>query len=171
VDKKGHDVPVGEVGEVLISGPTVMKGYYRNPEATAEVLQNGWLRTGDLGHFDAEGYLYIVDRVKDMIIRGGLNIYTAQVEQIIARMAAVEEVAVIGVDEPTWGQEVLAVVQVKSGDTLTEKAVIDFCKENLAAFKCPRYVRFVDQLPKTAIGKVRKHELIDQFGNVALRKK
>lgn len=171
VDKKGHDVPVGEVGEVLISGPTVMKGYYRNPEATAEVLQNGWLRTGDLGHFDAEGYLYIVDRVKDMIIRGGLNIYTAQVEQIIARMAAVEEVAVIGVDEPTWGQEVLAVVQVKSGDTLTEKAIIDFCKGNLAAFKCPRYVRFVDQLPKTAIGKVRKHELIDQFGNVALRKK
>ena len=105
----------------------------------------------------------------------GLHQQSQEIEQAATAVnqmtAAVEEVAVIGVDEPTWGQEVIAAVQLKSGDTLTEKAVIDFCKENLAAFKCPRYVRFVDQLPKTAIGKVRKHELIDQFGNVALRKK
>ncbi|NLN94106.1 MAG: long-chain-fatty-acid--CoA ligase [Candidatus Hydrogenedens sp.] len=170
VDKAGKDLPVGEIGEVLIAGPTVMKGYYRNPEATAEVLQDGWLKTGDLGHFDSEGYLYIVDRVKDMIIRGGLNVYTAQVEQIIARMDAVEEVAVIGVDEATWGQEVLAVVKIKEEHSLTEKEVIAFCRENLAAFKCPRYVRFIDELPKTAIGKVRKHELHTRFAKIAMGK-
>lgn len=170
VDKSGRDLPVGEIGEVLISGPTVMKGYYRNPKATAEVLQDGWLKTGDLGHFDSEGYLYIVDRVKDMIIRGGLNIYTAQVEQIIARMDAVEEVAVIGVQEATWGQEVLAVVKIKEDHSLTEKEVIAFCRKNLAAFKCPRFVRFIDELPKTAIGKVRKHELHTRFAKIATGK-
>ena len=147
-----------------------MKGYYRNPEATAEVLSDGWLKTGDLGHFDEQGYLYIVDRVKDMIIRGGMNIYSAQVEQVIAAMDAVQEVAVIGLEEPTWGQEVLAVVEVKPGHTLEAKAVIDFCREHLAAYKCPKYVRFVEALPKTAIGKVRKHELAAQFADVALRR-
>lgn len=170
VDENGKDLPVGGVGEILISGPTVMKGYYKDPEATAEVLVDGWLKTGDLGCFDAEGYLYIVDRVKDMIIRGGLNIYTAQVEQVIARMPEVEEVAVVGVEEATWGQEVLAVVKVKAEETLEEQAVIAFCKEHLAAFKCPRFVRFMDELPKTAIGKVRKHELLRQYGDIADRK-
>ncbi len=170
VDKDGKDLPVGEVGEILISGPTVMKGYYRNPEATAEVLTDGWLKTGDLGHFDEQGYLYIVDRVKDMIIRGGMNIYSAQVEQVIAAMTEVQEVAVIGVDEPTWGQEVLAVVEVKPGHTLEAKTVINFCREHLAAYKCPKHVRFIEALPKTAIGKVRKHELAEQFGDIASRK-
>lgn len=170
VDKNGRDLPVGEVGEILISGPTVMKGYYRNPEATAEVLTDGWLKSGDLGHFDEQGYLYIVDRVKDMIIRGGMNIYSAQVEQVIATMTEVQEVAVIGVNEPTWGQEVLAVVEVKSGHTLEAKTVINFCREHLAAYKCPKYVRFVETLPKTAIGKVRKNELGEQFRGITSRK-
>lgn len=170
VDKEGKDLPVGEVGEILISGPTVMKGYYHNPEATAEVLADGWLKTGDLGHFDEHWYLYIVDRVKDMIIRGGMNIYSAQVEQVIAAMTEVQEVAVIGVDEPTWGQEVLAVVEVKPGHTLEAKTVINFCREHLAAYKCPKHVRFIEALPKTAIGKVRKHELAEQFGDIASRK-
>lgn len=171
VDKEGKDVPVGAIGEILISGPTVMKGYYRNPEATAEVLQDGWLKTGDLGHFDEEGYLYIVDRVKDMIIRGGMNIYSAQVEQVIAAIPEVQESAVIGVDEPTWGQEVLAVVELKPGHTLEEKTVIEFCKKHLAAYKCPKYIRFEETLPKTAIGKVRKHELADRFKDISARKK
>jgi len=170
VDRSGKDLPVGEVGEILISGPTVMKGYYKNPEATAEVLKDGWLKTGDLGHFDAEGYLYIVDRVKDMIIRGGMNIYTAQVEQVIAQMPEVADVAVIGVEEPTWGQEVLAVIELKPEQALEEQAVIAFCKKHLAAFKCPRFVRFLEKLPKTAIGKVRKHELTAQFAEVALKR-
>lgn len=171
VDKSGKDLPVGEVGEILISGPTVMKGYYKNPEATAEVLKDGWLKTGDLGHFDQEGYLYIVDRVKDMIIRGGMNIYTAQLEQVIAAMPQVADVAVIGVEEPTWGQEVLAVVQLNPEQTLEEQEVVAYCKQHLAAFKCPRFVRFVDALPKTAIGKVRKHELIAKYGDIALKRR
>ncbi len=171
VDKNGKDLPVGEVGEILVSGPTVMKGYYKNPQATAEVLADGWLKTGDLGHFDHDGYLYIVDRVKDMIIRGGMNIYSAQVEQVIAAMPEVQEVAVIGVEEPTWGQEVLAVIELKPEHTLEEKAVIAFCKEHLATFKCPKYVRFVETLPKTAIGKVRKHELAAQYSSITQKKR
>lgn len=170
VDREGKDLPVGEVGEILISGPTVMKGYFKNPEATAEVLKDGWLKSGDLGHFDSEGYLYIVDRVKDMIIRGGMNVYTAQVEQVIAQMPEVADVAVIGVEEPTWGQEVLAVIELKPDETVDEQAVIAFCKKHLATFKCPRFVRFLDKLPKTAIGKVRKHELSALFAGVALKR-
>ncbi len=167
VDPEGKDLPVGDVGEILVSGPTVMKGYYKNPEATAEVLQGGWLKTGDLGCFDDKARLHVVDRVKDMIIRGGLNIYPVQVEQVIARMPEVEEVSVVGVDEPTWGQEVLAVVKLKENCTLTEKQVVAFCGEHLAQYKRPRFVRFVDELPKTAIGKVRKNELSRQFKDVA----
>ena len=167
VDPEGRDVPAGEVGEILVSGPTVMKGYYKNPEATAEVLQGGWLKTGDLGRFDEKARLHVVDRVKDMIIRGGLNVYPVQVEQVIMRMPEVEEVAVVGVDEPTWGQEVLAVVKLKEGCELTEKQVIAFCGDHLAQYKRPRFVRFVSELPKTAIGKVRKNELAAQFRDVA----
>jgi long-chain acyl-CoA synthetase len=166
VDADGKDVPAGEVGEILVSGPTVMKGYYKNPEATAEVLQGGWLKTGDLGRFDELACLHIVDRVKDMIIRGGLNIYPVQVEQVITRMPEVEEVSVVGVDEPTWGQEVLAVIMLKEDCTLTEKQVIAFCGEHLAQYKRPRFVRFVTELPKTALGKVRKNELARQFQDV-----
>ncbi len=168
VDPEGKDVPVGEVGEILVSGPTVMKGYYKNPEATAEVLQGGWLKTGDLGCFDDKARLHIVDRVKDMIIRGGLNIYPVQIEQVIMRMPEVEEVSVVGVEEPTWGQEVLAVVKLKEGCSLTEKQVIAFCGEHLAQYKRPKFVRFADELPKTAIGKVRKNELSRQFKDIAL---
>jgi long-chain acyl-CoA synthetase len=166
VDAEGKDMPVGEVGEILISGPTVMKGYYKNPEATAEVLQGGWLKTGDLGCFDDKARLHIVDRVKDMIIRGGLNIYPVQIEQVISRMPEVEEVSVVGVEEPTWGQEVLAVVKLNADCTLTEKQVIAFCGEHLAQYKRPKFVRFVDELPKTAIGKVRKNELAKQFKDI-----
>jgi acyl-CoA synthetase (AMP-forming)/AMP-acid ligase II len=143
-----------------------MKGYYKNPEATAEVLQGGWLKTGDLGRFDEHACLHIVDRVKDMIIRGGLNIYPVQVEQVIARMPEVEEVSVVGVEEPTWGQEVLAVIKLKENCSLTEKQVIAFCGEHLAQYKRPRFVRFANELPKTAIGKVRKNELAKQFKDV-----
>jgi len=106
-----------------------------------------------------------------MIIRGGMNIYTAQVEQVIAAMPQVADVAVIGVEEPTWGQEVLAVVQLNPDQTLEEQEVVAYCKQHLAAFKCPRFVRFVDALPKTAIGKVRKHELIAKYGDIALKRR
>jgi len=169
VDRQGRDVPMGKVGEILVAGATVMKGYYKNPEATQEVLKGGWLYTGDLGRFDEEGYLYIVGRLKDMIIRGGQNIYPAQVENVLLKLAGVEEVCVVGVEEPRWGQEVLAIVKLAEGQSLTERDVVDFCRDNLANYKCPRYVRFVNELPKTATGKVRKNVVAARFADIAKR--
>ncbi len=169
VNPDGGDVPFGEIGEIIVSGPTVMKGYYKNPAATEEVLKNGWLRTGDLGRLDEEGYLYVVGRLKDMIIRGGQNIYPAQIESVLLKLEGVAEVAVIGIDEPRWGQEVLALVKRAEGAELTERQVLDFAKKNLAQYKCPKYVRFVDELPKTATGKVRKNVLVEQFEDLAKR--
>jgi acyl-CoA synthetase (AMP-forming)/AMP-acid ligase II len=148
-----------------------MKCYYKNPEATAEVLKDSWLRTGDLGRLDGDGYLYIVGRLKDMIIRGGQNIYPAQIESVLSKMPGVEEVCVVGVEEARWGQEVLAVVKAAEGATLTEKDVLEFSKEHLAPYKCPQYVRFVDDIPKTATGKVKKHLVAGQFTDIAAKKK
>lgn len=170
VDREGCDVAVGDVGEIVVSGPTVMKGYYKNPEATAEVLKDGWLYTGDLGRFDADGYLYIVGRLKDMIIRGGQNIYPAQVESVLTRLQGVEEACVVGIEELRWGQQVLAVIKVAEGHTLTEEEVIQFSKEHLAPYKCPEYVRFVDQFPKTATGKIKKGIVQEQFKDIAKKK-
>ncbi len=166
VDEQGVDVPTGEVGEIIIAGPTVMKGYYKKPEATAATIKNGWLYTGDLGRFDDEGYLYIVGRVKDVIIRGGLNIYPQQVENVISRIPGVEECCVVGVEEARWGQEVLAVIKKADGVSLTEDDVMKHCREHLAAYKCPRYVRFADALPKTATGKIKKNEVASTFSPI-----
>ncbi len=169
VGEDGNDVPVGDVGEIWVAGPAVMKGYYKNPEATAEVLQDGWLRTGDLGRFDEDGYLYIAGRLKDMIIRGGQNVYPQQVENVLSKLEGVAECCVVGVEEPRWGQEILAAIQLAEGHTLTEEEVMAFCQERLAAYKCPRLVRFVDELPKTATGKIRKVEVAAQFADAAKR--
>ncbi len=167
VDSNGVDLPPGEIGEIWISGPTVMKGYYKNAKATEEVLKDGWLRTGDLGRFDEENYLYVVGRLKDMIIRGGQNIYPAQVESVLSKFPGVAEVAVVGVEEARWGQEVLAVIKKAEGATVEEKQVIAFAREHLAQYKCPKFVRFVDEMPKTATGKIRKNVLAEQFANLA----
>jgi long-chain acyl-CoA synthetase len=167
VDENGVDVPFGEVGEIFIAGPTVMKGYYKDPEATAEVLRDGWLHTGDLGRFDEEGYLYIVGRVKDMIIRGGQNIYPQQIEDVISRLPGVEECCVVGVEEARWGQEVLAVVKRTENINLAESDVIKHCRQYLASYKCPAFVRFVDELPKTPTGKIKKIEVAASFANIA----
>jgi long-chain acyl-CoA synthetase len=166
-DESGKEVPFGEVGEILIAGPTVMKGYYKDPEATAEVLRDGWLHTGDLGRFDEDGYLYIVGRVKDMIIRGGQNIYPQQIEDVISRLPGVEECCVVGVDEARWGQEVLAVVKRTENINLAESDVIKHCRQYLASYKCPAFVRFVDELPKTPTGKIKKMEVAASFANIA----
>ena len=167
VDDEGRDVPIGEIGEILVSGPSVMKGYYKNPEATAEVLKGGWLATGDLGRMDEDGYLFVVGRKKDMIIRGGLNVYPLQIENIISKLQGVEECCVVGVDEPRWGQEILAVVKMVEGQMLTEEKILHVCREELAPYKQPRYVRFVDALPKTATGKTKKVEVARQFADIA----
>ena len=167
VNDDGQDVPVGDVGEVWIAGPSVMKGYYKDPAATAEVLKGGWLATGDLGRIDSDGYLFIVGRKKDMIIRGGLNVYPQQIENVISRLAGVEECAVVGVEEPRWGQEILAVVKLADGQTIGEDEILRLCRAELAPYKQPRFVRFVEALPKTATGKIKKVEIAAQFADLA----
>src|SRR3954465_13708849 len=159
VDEDGKEVEQGEVGEIAIKGPNVMKGYWRKDEATDEVMDDGWFHTGDMAKVDEEGYFFIVDRKKELIIRGGYNVYPREVEEVLYGHPAVQEVAVIGVpdDRPAGG--VCAVVALKAGESLDEQAVIAYCKERLAAYKYPRTVQFRDELPKNATGKILKKEL------------
>lgn len=164
VDDQDRDLPVGEVGEIIVKGPTVMKEYYRQPEETAQALRGGWLHTGDLGKYDARGFLYFVDRKKDMIKSGGLNIYSKEVEEVLAQHPKIAEAVVIGVPDEKWGETVKAVVVVKEGEKLTAEEVIQFCRERLASYKKPTSVAFLDSLPKTQFGgKVLKRELRQMF--------
>jgi fatty-acyl-CoA synthase len=155
----GTDAGVGEVGEVVVSGPNVMAGYWDDPERTAEVLRDGWYHTGDAGSLDDEGYLYIRDRFKDMIISGGENVYPAEVESVMLELPDVQEVAVIGVPDPHWGEVGLAVVVPAPGAPQDGDALRARLRERLAGFKVPKEVRFVTELPKTATGKIRKPDL------------
>ena len=149
----------GERGEIQIKGHNVMKGYWKKPEATAEALKGGWFATGDIAVRDADGYYFIVDRKKDMILRGGYNVYPREVEEILYAHPAIAEAAVIGIPHPTHGEEVKAVVVLKAGASVTEEALIAHCREHLAAYKAPRVVEFREGLPKTATGKILKREL------------
>jgi long-chain acyl-CoA synthetase len=159
-DDDGNELPVGATGEVLISGPTLMAGYWGKPAATAESIRDGWLHTGDIGRLDDEGYLYITDRKKDMIIRGGENIYCVEIEQRLVAHEEVLDAAVIGVPHPELGEEVKAVVQVAAGSTLTEQDVQQWVAETLAGFKVPTYVELRDdKLPRNASGKLLKNAL------------
>jgi len=164
VDKQDQDVPVGEVGEIVYRGPTVMKEYYNNPEGTAEAMQGGWFHSGDLVREDSEGYIYIVDRAKDMIISGGENIYAAEVEEVIFSHPGVVEAAVVGVPDSQWGESVKAVVVVRKGENVTEEGIIAHCKKNLASYKKPKTVEFTDELPRNASGKVLKYKLRENTG-------
>jgi long-chain acyl-CoA synthetase len=159
VDDEDRPLPVGEIGEVCVRGPNVMLGYYRMPEETARTVRNGWLHTGDVGRVDADGYLYIVERKKDLIIRGGFNIYPREVEDVLYAHAAVAEAAVVGVRDPLMGEDVLAFVVPKTGTAPTAEELIAFCQERLAKYKCPKQVRFLDRLPKSPIGKILRKEL------------
>ena len=150
---------VGEIGEVIVKSKINMKGYWRNEKATAEALKNGWVYTGDLGTLDEDGYLYLIDRKKDMIISGGYNIYAREVEDVLYTHPAVGEAAVIGVPDEEWGESVKAVVALKPGMSASEQDIIQFCKEKLASFKKPKSVDFVSELPKTSIGKISKKDL------------
>lgn len=161
VDDHDRELPPGQVGEVLIRGRNVMKGYYKNPEATAEALRGGWLHTGDLGYRDEDGFLYLVGRKKEMIIRGGVNIYPKEIEEVFYRHPKVKEAAVIGLPDEIWGEEVACCLILKEGETWTEEDVIAYCQEHLADFKCPRKVFFVEAFPKTATGKIQKHLLAE----------
>ena len=164
-DDEGRPVPPGESGEIRVRGPQVMKGYWNRPEATEEALDNGWLRTGDIGSRDAEGYITVIDRKKDIIISGGANIYPKDVEEALARHPAVAEVAVYGVDHPNWGEAVEAAVVLKQGRTLEPEDITAFARGHLAGYKVPRSVRFLDALPRNPSGKILKRELRARFGS------
>ncbi len=162
VDEKGKDTAPDEIGEVLVKGRHVMKGYWNRPNATKETIRNGWLHTGDLASMDAEGYVYIQDRKKDMIISGGENIYPAELENVILSHPKVKDVAVIGQPSKRWGESPLAVV-VKADESLTEDEVLKWCEGKLARFKQPRGVVFVDEIPRNPTGKALKRVLREQF--------
>ncbi len=153
------DMPVGESGELLVKGPQVMKGYWNNPEATAETLTDGWLHTGDIAKMDDEGYFYIVDRKKDMIISGGYNVYPRDIEEVFFEHPKVVEAAAVGVPHPKRGEQVKVFVVLKEGETGTEEEFIAYCKDKLAAYKLPTMIEFRDELPKTNVGKVLKKDL------------
>ena len=155
------DLPVGEVGEILVRGPHVMTGYYKNAAATEEALKGGWLHTGDLGRFDGDGFLYLVDRKKDMIISGGENIYPKEVEDVLYAHPKIAEAAVIGVPDPVWGQSVHAAIVLRENERMTAAEVIDFCRARIAKFKQPKGVTFLDRLPRSSVGKLLKRELRD----------
>jgi long-chain acyl-CoA synthetase len=160
VDANSKPLPPGEVGEVAVRGHNVMKGYYNKPEATAEAFKGtSWFHTGDLGKLDEEGYLYIVDRVKDMIIRGGFNVYPREVEEVLMTHPAVSMASVIGVPHDQHGEEVKAYIVLKPGSSLTVEALVAWSKEQMAAYKYPRIVEFREALPMTATGKILKKEL------------
>lgn len=159
VDDAGSDVPVGETGEVVIRGYNVMKGYYKRPEANAEALRGDWFHTGDVGRQDEDGYFYIVDRTKDMIIRGGFNVYPREVEETLMSHPSVSMVAVIGVPHDSHGEEIKAVVVLKPDAELSEDELVAWGKQELASYKYPRLVTFRDRLPMNATGKILKREL------------
>ena len=163
VDDEDRDVAPGEIGEVIGRGPNNMIGYWKLPEATAAALKDGWLRTGDLGKVDDEGYIYIVDRKKDMIVSGAENIYPAEIEAALMAHPAVAEAAVIGVPHESWGESVKAVVALMEESEATEAEIMEFCRERLAGYKIPRSVDFVDALPRNPTGKVLKTVLREKY--------
>jgi long-chain acyl-CoA synthetase len=159
VDDNDAPVPVGERGEVVIRGHNIMKGYYKRPEATAEATRCGWFHTGDIGVLDDEGYLSIVDRKKDMILRGGFNVYPREIEEVLMTHPAISLAAVIGVPDEKYGEEVKAFVVRKPGRALTEAELLGWCRGQFAAYKQPRFVEFRSDLPTSATGKILKREL------------
>ena len=159
VDEQGSDVPQGEVGEIVIRGHNVMKGYLNRPEATEEAIKDGWFYTGDMGTIDEDGYFTIVDRKKEMIIRGGYNVYPREIEEVLYEHPAVQECAVVGIPDENMGEEVGAAIVLKSGEHCDESTLRDHCKKEVANYKYPRKIWFVDELPKTATGKILKREI------------
>lgn len=158
----GEDMPIGEIGEVAIKGPQVMKGYWNRPEETDKVFRDGWFLTGDMGYMDENGYFYIVDRKKDMIIAGGFNIYPREIEEVLFEHPAIQEASVIGVPDPYRGETVKAFIVLKAGAKVTEEELDKYSREKLAAYKIPRIYEFKTELPKTMVGKVLRRVLVEE---------
>ena len=163
VDEEDREVADGELGEIVLRGENILKGYYRNPEATATAFRNGWFHTGDVGYRDEEGYFYIVDRKSDMIIRGGENIYPREIDEVLYQHPAVAAAASIGVPDQLYGEEVAAFIVLKEGREATEDEFIAFCRARLADYKCPKTIRIVNEIPKGPTGKLLKRELATKF--------
>ncbi len=163
VNDDDEEVANGELGEIVLRGENILKGYYRNPEATATAFRNGWFHTGDVGYRDDEGFFYIVDRKSDMIIRGGENIYPREIDEVLYQHSAVAAAATIGVPDPLYGEEVAAFIVLKEGREATEEEIIAFCRARLADYKCPKTVRLVEEIPKGPTGKLLKRELAREF--------
>ncbi len=153
------DVPVGEPGEIAVKGPQIMKGYWNMPHETDAVLNDGWLLTGDIGKMDEEGYFYIVDRKKDLIISGGLNVYPRDIDEVLFENPKIQEACAIGIPHPTRGEAVKVFVVLKEGESATKEEIIEYCASKLARFKLPTEVEFRDELPKSNVGKVLRKEL------------
>jgi fatty-acyl-CoA synthase len=163
VDEAGKDVAQGDIGELLIKGPNITPGYWNKPDATAAAFTDGWLHTGDACRIDDEGFVYIVDRWKDMYISGGENVYPAEVENVLFQLPQVADAAIIGVPNERWGEVGMAIIVKKPGQALEEGDIIRHCLGKLAKFKVPQSVAFVDVLPRNATGKVLKRELRTKF--------
>jgi fatty-acyl-CoA synthase len=163
MDDAGHLLGPGERGEIVARGPLVMAGYYKNPLASAEAASYGWHHTGDIGYLDQDNFLFIVDRAKDMIITGGFNVYSAEVEQVLLAHPAVQDCAVIGLPDEKWGERVTAVVQLRPGQAVTEDEIRAFVKDRLGSVKAPKQVEVWPDLPRSKVGKVLKVEVKAQF--------
>ncbi|WP_044894655.1 class I adenylate-forming enzyme family protein [Bacillus alveayuensis] len=169
VDEAGNEVPRGEEGEIVAWTPYNMIGYHKQPDKTAETLKDGWLHTGDVGMMDEDGYVYLLDRKKDMIITGGMNVYTTEVENAIQKHPGVSQVAVIGVPHPYWGEAVMAIIVPKEDQSLTEESIRELCAKELSKYKRPKEIRFVDALPLTPYGKIDKKALRKPYWDLASR--
>jgi len=163
VDDQENDVAPGEIGEIIVQSKAIMQEWWHKPEETFETIVNGWVHTGDMGRYDAKGYLYIVDRKRDMIISGGENIYPREIEEIFYQHPAVKEVAIIGIPDDYWVERVHAMVVLKEGTKPAPEELIDFCKKRITRFKAPKSIEFVDSLPKTPSGKILKRELREKY--------
>ena len=164
VDENGQEVPRGRVGEIVVQGDNVMLGYWNRPEETAKAIKAGWMHTQDIGYMDEDGFIYVTDRLKDMIISGGENVYSPEVENVVYQHPAVESCAVIGIPNDKWGESVHAIIVLHEGASTTEQEMIDFCKERLAGYKCPHSIEFrADPLPLSGAGKILKSELRKPF--------
>ena len=159
LEDETREVPVGETGELLVKGPQVMKGYWDKPEETAETLTDGWLHTGDIAKMDEEGYFFIVDRKKDMILSGGLNVYPRDIEEVLYENPKIQEAAAIGIPHPTRGEAIKAFIALKEGESATQEEIMEYCANKLAKFKLPTEVEFKKELPKTNVGKILKKDL------------
>jgi fatty-acyl-CoA synthase len=163
VNEEGEEVKRGEVGEIVVSGPTLMSGYWGRPDATEEAIKDGWLHTGDLAKVDEEGFFYIADRKKDVIISGGENIYPAEVEKVFLESPKISDIAIVGIPDEKWGEVGMAFVVLQEGERMTEEEVLRFCEERMAKFKIPKSVKFVKELPQTASQKIMRYKLREEY--------